>query len=315
MVPAERSREAACEHVVDLAGRGRTVVWDWSGPAGAPVLVLLHGVTLDAEVNWFHVVPALRRHFRVLTLDLRGHGEGLPAARPYRLEDCADDVAATVRELGVGSVIPVGYSMGGMIAQAFWRRHPKLTTGLVLCATARNASGSLLERVSAMAMPFVVSAVGWLPPLFPMGADLIGAALLDGQLDPGARRRALAHMHRTPMTTALAAMHAACEFSSHRWIGAVDVPTAVMITGRDRVVPPSRQWGLARALPDCAIVHVDGGHGVFLDALGTFTAGVLQACLAVVPDALVHGRGRRAGRRGELRDELRGGSFTAVATG
>ena len=84
----------------------------------------------------------------MLALDLRGHGGGPPARVPYRLEDCADDVAAVVRALDTGPVIVAGYSMGGMVAQVFWRRHPELTAGLVLCATARNVSGSFLEQLT-----------------------------------------------------------------------------------------------------------------------------------------------------------------------
>jgi pimeloyl-ACP methyl ester carboxylesterase len=268
---------------VDVPGRGRTTVWETPGPLGAPTLVLLHGVTLDAEVNWSGVVPTLARRFHVLTLDLSGHGDGLPARVPYRLEDCADDVAAVVRALGVGPVIPVGYSMGGMVAQAFWRRHRELTAGLVLCATARNFSGSLHERMTAMVMPFVVNAVGWIPPLVPMGADLLGVRLLGEGLAPHERRRAIIHMRRTSLVTALSAMQAVCDFTSHRWIGGVDVPAAVVVTRHDRVVPPSRQWRLARALPGATVVEIDGDHGVFLDAPGTFAAALVRACLAATP--------------------------------
>jgi pimeloyl-ACP methyl ester carboxylesterase len=272
--------------VVDVGGRGRITVQDTPGPLGAPTLVLLHGVTLDSETNWSGAVPALAPHFRVLALDLRGHGTGLPARVPYRLDDCADDVAALVRALGVGPVVPVGYSMGGMVAQAFWRRHPALTAGLVLCATARNVSGSPLEQLTAMAMPFVVGALGWIPPMFPLGADLIGAQLLGDGLDRRVRRDAMARMRRIPLVTALAAMQAVCDFSSHRWIGDVDVPTAVVVTRHDRVVPPSRQWGLARGLPASQVVDVveiDGDHAVFLDAPGTFAHGLVRACRAVAP--------------------------------
>ena len=82
---------------METAARGRLVVWDTPGPIGAPTLVLLHGVTLDAESNWGAAIPTLAQSFRVLAPDLRGHGAGPPARVPYRLEDCADDVAAVVR--------------------------------------------------------------------------------------------------------------------------------------------------------------------------------------------------------------------------
>jgi 3-oxoadipate enol-lactonase len=226
--------------IVETAARGRLVVWDTPGPLGAPTLVLLHGVTLDAATNWSGAVATLAQHFRVLALDLRGHGGGPPARVPYSLEDCADDVAAVVRALRTGPVIVAGYSMGGMIAQAFWRRHRELTAGLVLCATARNVSGSPLEQLTAMTMPFVVGAVGWMPPVFPLSADLVGTRLLGDSLDPRVRRVVLGRMRRMPLVTALAAMQAVCHFSSHRWIGGVDVPAAVLVTRHDRVVPPNR---------------------------------------------------------------------------
>jgi 3-oxoadipate enol-lactonase len=283
---------------VDTGGRGRITVWDTPGPLGAPCLVLLHGVTLDSEINWAGAVPALAQQFRVLALDLRGHGAGPPARVPYRLEDCADDVAAVVRALVDGPVVPVGYSMGGMVAQVFWQRHRALTAGLVLCATARNVSGSPLEQLTAMAMPFVVGAVGWMPPVFPLGADLVGSRLLGEGLDRRLRRETLDRMRRTPLVTALAAMQAVCHFSSHRWIGGVDVPTAVVVTGHDRVVPASRQWRLVRALPDAAlvdVVEIDGDHDVFLDAPDTFAHALVRACLAVTPVGRVGGDAEQAG--------------------
>jgi 3-oxoadipate enol-lactonase len=76
-------------------------------------------------------------------------------------------------------------------------------------------------------------------------------------------------------------MQAVSEFTSHAWIGSVDVPTAVVVTRHDRVVPPRRQWKLARALPDATVVELDGGHDVFLHAPARFGAAVESACAAV----------------------------------
>ncbi|MHA6794416.1 alpha/beta fold hydrolase [Pseudonocardia bannensis] len=269
------------EHAITLPGRGRTVVWDSPGPPGAPTLILLHGVALNAELNWSGVIPALRRHYRVLTLDLPGHGRGIAGSAPFRLEDCADDIAALATDLGVARLIPVGYSMGGLVAQLLWHRHPGLTAGLVLCSTARDVSGSAWERSTALMLPGIVAVAAWIPVLHVLGADVVGAQLLDGGTDPITRRWALAQMRRTRLLEALTAAQAACRFTSHEWIGSVDVPTAVVITRCDRVVSPDRQRILADAVPGRVVHEIDGGHGVFLTAPDRFASVLLRACASV----------------------------------
>src|SRR5205809_691696 len=102
---------------VELPGRGRTWVYDSGGSAGRATLILLHGYTATAALNWFGCFGPLSRHFRVIALDLRGHGRGIRSNRSFRLADCADDVVALADELGLDRVIPVGYSMGGPVAQ------------------------------------------------------------------------------------------------------------------------------------------------------------------------------------------------------
>jgi len=269
--------------VLDLPGRGRVVVRDAPGPPGAPTLFLVHGVTLTAALNWGGIVERLGRHYRVVLVDQRGHGEGLPAAG-FRLEDCAYDMAAIAAELGIDQVVAVGYSMGGQIAQLLWRRHPHLIRGLVLCSTARNVSGSPWEQSASLMMPGLVAAAMWMPATVAMRADVIGSALLESECSPAHRRWALSEMRRTSLVTALSAMQAVAEFSSHSWIGSVDVPTAVVVTRHDRIVPARRQWKLARALPDATVVELDGGHDVFLHSPVRFGAAVESACAAVCAD-------------------------------
>ncbi len=105
------------------------------GPPGAPVLMLLHGWSATADLNWHHCFGPLAKQFRVLAIDHRGHGRGLRHTGPFTLEDCADDVAALAAQLGIERLIAVGYSMGGPIAQLLWQRHRSLVDGLVLCST------------------------------------------------------------------------------------------------------------------------------------------------------------------------------------
>jgi len=68
--------------LVELPGRGVTRVWEHPGPPGAPTLMLVHGVTLTAALNWSGVLEPLGAAFRVVAMDLCGHGESFrPAGR------------------------------------------------------------------------------------------------------------------------------------------------------------------------------------------------------------------------------------------
>jgi pimeloyl-ACP methyl ester carboxylesterase len=278
----------ALTRLVELPGRGVTRVWECAGPRGAVTLILIHGVTFTAELNWGKVFAPLARHFRVIAMDLRGHGDGISSGARFRLEECADDVAALAGVLNVGRFTAVGYSMGGMVAQLVYRRHASLVSGLVLCATARNVLGSPAEKLAALALPATAAAIRWNPLLQPASAEILGTALLGRIDDPATASWARAQLRRTTLATSLSAIQAVSEFTSHGWIGQVDVPTAVVVTTRDRIVPASRQLKLARAIPGASVHEVDAGHAVCVTAPQAFTPALLQACWSVEP-----GRARR----------------------
>ena len=279
----QASRDAATPvtRLVELPGRGVARVWECAGPCGAETLMLIHGVTVTAELNWGKVFAPLARHFRVVAMDLRGHGDGIRAGPRFRLEDCVDDVAALAEVLAVTRFVAGGYSMGGMVAQLLYRRHAPMLSGLVLCATARNVLGSPAEKLAALALPAAAAAVRWNPLLQPLSAEILGLALLGPIDDPVAATRARAELRRTPLATAISAVEAVCEFTSHSWIGQVDVPAAVVVTTRDRIVPPSRQLKLARAIPGASIHQVDADHAVCITAPEVFAQALLQACRSV----------------------------------
>ena len=269
--------------LVELPGRGVTRVWECAGPRGAATLMLIHGVAGTAELNWGKVLAPLGCHFRVVAADLRGHGDGIRAGSRFRLEDCADDIAALAGVLGLGRFAAVGYSMGGVVAQLLYRRHPSLLSGLVLCSTAGSVAGSPAERLAALALPAAAAAARWNPLLRMASAELLGMALLGPVDDPATASWARAQLRRTSLATAISASRAVCEFSSDGWIGQVDVPTAVVVTTRDRVVPPGRQLKLARAVPGASVHEVDADHGVCITAPQMWARALLQACWSAGP--------------------------------
>lgn len=97
------------------------------------VVVLLHSLALDRSV-WEPLREHLPTDLTVVTPDLRGHGAS-PDDDAFTIEDMADDVAATMAELGYPRAVVVGMSMGGCVAQALAVRHPERVTGLGLVDT------------------------------------------------------------------------------------------------------------------------------------------------------------------------------------
>ena len=123
--------------IVLLPGRGETFARvHRHADASRPTLLLLHGWTASADLQFFTAYRDLCDHYSVVAIDHRGHGRGIRTAVPFELDDVADDAAALVRALGIDQVVTVGYSMGGPISMLMARRHPELVSGLVVQATA-----------------------------------------------------------------------------------------------------------------------------------------------------------------------------------
>lgn len=265
---------------IELSGRGTTFVREFPGPPGAPTLILLHGLTASADLNWGPSYAALARQFRVVALDQRGHGRRIPTSMPFRLETCADDVAALADVLGIERMVAVGYSMGGIVAQLVCRRHPHLVQGLVLCATASDFTISGLEYLMVCTTFTAIAFTRPFPPLFTSSIELVGRFVV-GPLDDPVRHWVASHMRQASLATTVSAAQAVSAFTSRPWVGDLDVPAAVVVTTRDRVVPPARQLDLARAIPGAESFVIEEGHGVCLGRPDLFIPALLAACGSV----------------------------------
>ena len=279
---------------VDLPGRGRTFVRELPGPPGASTLLLLHGWTVTSDLTWFACYRALGEHYRVVAIDHRGHGRGIRSRKPFRLADCADDAAALCEVLGIESAIPVGYSMGGTVAQLLWRRHRQLVDGLVLCATSRTFATRSREKTRFALLAGAAVASRAVPAA-------AGRALADRvlgtreALDPRFQDWLADELRRSNWTAVLEAGAALGRFDSRRWIGQVDVPTAVVIPTRDEIINPRRQLAMAEAIPGATVHPVSGDHKVCVTDPRAFLTVLLEACASVSPDATM-GRPKAAHR-------------------
>jgi 3-oxoadipate enol-lactonase len=229
------------------------------GPDGAPTVLLLHGWTATADLNWGGCYTGLSEHVNVVALDQRGHGGGVRG--PFSLEACADDAAALIEVLGTGPVIAVGYSMGGPVATLLWRRHPELVVGMVLCATAGQFAVTSIEQLALSALAACAGPARGVPQ-----SALRTVRVLAGGArrwtEPGWRRAALDLLGRHDPAAILQAARALVGYRADSWLGAIQAPAAVVMTTADHLVPPGRQLRLAQSIPGCSLFAVDGDHGV-----------------------------------------------------
>ncbi len=260
--------------MVDLPGRGRAFVTD-SGPRDAPAVFLLHSVLTTGLLCWYPTIPAINDRYRVITLDARWHGRGIES-ETFDLRDCADDVVALADVLGIARFTVAGFSMGGGIAQLVWRRHPERVAGLVLCSTGPYFSThDPRHRASSERMGRI------LRPVYRILPRVSEKSL--NKTTSHTSIWALRQFFSTPLSHLGDFGNGLGEFDSRDWLHEVDVPTAVVVSIRDRVVEPERQQLLIDGIPGAQRFEVDGGHACCVLGARYFIPPFAEALDAVVP--------------------------------
>ena len=272
--------------MVSLGSRGETYVTDTGAPHArpdAPTLFLLHALACTGALTWYPHIDALSERYRVITLDQRWHGQGIRSPR-FRLEDCADDVAAVADAVQVDRFMVAGYSMGSLVSQLAWRRHPDRVSGAVLCAstpafTRREHVPQTMRTVSHRVTRAVANRSNHSVPARPASAAM----------DPDGRW-ALEQFRRTTPAEITGAGAVISTFDSRRWIGEMNVPAAVVVTSRDKLLPPSRQRWLARQIHGATIYEADAGHSACVLRADVFRPALLAACASVASRTAARGR-------------------------
>jgi pimeloyl-ACP methyl ester carboxylesterase len=235
-------------------GRGELFLRDTGGDG--PVVMLLHGWMVSADVNWYGAYDDLAgAGYRVLAIDHRGHGRGLRSMEPFRLADCAADAAAALRVLDAAPALLVGYSMGGAIAQLLARDHPDVVRGMVLSGTAQHWQDPPTRRAWK-----AMGAWGMMLSVAPRATWRSGFRRV-GLRESEHNAWLLAELMRNSAQDMAEAGRELGRFDSRSWLHSVRAPAAVVVTTRDDAVSPSRQRELAAALAaplfEAAINHLE----------------------------------------------------------
>lgn len=116
--------------------------WRQDGRDGMPPVLLLHPILTD-HTAWDRVVPLLTDHFRVIRMDLRGHGASPAVEGDFSLADLAADAWSVLSDAGIDRALICGVSLGGLIGLQMASSDPERLIGLAVANCAINADRAL----------------------------------------------------------------------------------------------------------------------------------------------------------------------------
>jgi len=109
-------------------------------------LVLIHGAWASHDW-WRWQVPALSREYRVVTLDVRGHGQSSALMKPYSVDGFAKDLDILLREVEISETVLIGWSLGGIVSMQYSLNYPSRVKALILIATRGHHHKKLKRRM------------------------------------------------------------------------------------------------------------------------------------------------------------------------
>ena len=257
-----------------LPGRGHTYITDTGGEK--PTLLLLHALACTGLLTWYPSLEELSEHYRLVIFDQRWHGQGIRSSR-FVLDDLADDVVAVADLLGIESFIAAGFSLGSLVAQLVARRHPDRIDGMVLCASTTNFGTSERTQAGLRSVSTRAARAG-----FGLQIAAIGAS---SAADVAQGRWAWQQFRSTSGKEIAGAAAVISGFDSRGWIGEQTLPTSVVVTSRDKLIPPERQRALARRITGAEIYETPSGHASCVIGAERFRPALVAACASVAARA------------------------------
>ena len=221
-----------------------------------PWVTLAHSLAsdmslLDAQAK------LLARRFRVLQLDLRGHGSSKVAPPPYSMPGLAEDVQALFDRLGVRETAWVGISLGGMVGLTHALAHPGVITRMVLADTTAGypeaAHASWRDRIAAVRQK---------------GMDAVVEGTISRWFTPGFVEREPAtveHFRAKIRGTAPDGFIGCCEaiigYNVHARLGEIKAPSLVLVGAEDQATTPDMAKAIANGIQGARLqVIADAAH-------------------------------------------------------
>ena len=224
---------------------------------GQPI-VFLHAFPLNRSM-WEPQVKGLKSQFRIITVDLRGHGKSEAPMWRYSLDQFAEDTKNLLDHLGIAKAVFVGLSMGGYILFSLYRKYPSLFDALVLADTRATA-----DTPEAKSTRFSMAQIAYKRGSSTI-ADLMLPKLL-GQTSLSHRQdlvKQLRHMITANQISGIVGDLMAMEErpDSTPLLRSLKIPTLVIVGEEDLASPPEEVQGMAEHIPGAKFIIIpEAGH-------------------------------------------------------
>lgn len=224
------------------AADGVTLAWSAAGNPDHPAVIMTHSLGCDSTM-WQAQVEGLADSFRVITLDMRGHGQSEAPPGPYSLDMLGADVVAVADAAGVAEFSICGNSIGGIIALWVAINHPRRIRSLIASSTAAKVgtaqrwaerSRAVTEEGMARIAPRVVAA--WFAPEF-------------ASRHPHRWERALATFVATDPQGYIGCCEALADGDLRSQVGSISAPTLILAGEVDPATPPAQAEWLHSQIP------------------------------------------------------------------
>jgi pimeloyl-ACP methyl ester carboxylesterase len=225
---------------------------DWGNPAKT-AMILVHGIARHAH-TFDHIAPEFARDYRVIALDMRGHGDSAWSPEgAYLVEDHARDLEALIRELGLRRVTLMGNSTGGRVVQVYAGLHPQNVERLIVEDVGPERPQSIAD---SFARRVAQEANGWASE-----DELVRQLVAQNPRTPEPQLRTYAHFgtkrrddgrlvwKRDPNL-----VKGFVETELWQYVSKITAPTLYVLGGASPIVPAATAQRLKQTLPNCEVV-------------------------------------------------------------
>jgi 3-oxoadipate enol-lactonase len=239
-----------------------------------PAVVMIHGFG-GSKAVWQPQIAEFSRHYRVIALDLPGHGN---SPRPegekhYSPAACADELLLLMDQLGIQNVTLLGQSMGTFVSQIFCLAHPARVRALVLNGALAGSPplgvqrgpwvDEIVKRIEARGIRAYMEEL--VPNFFSRSPD------------PSLVKQATEEARKLAQHAAIAYCRAVTRLDIRERLGEIRVPTLLIVGAEDGRTPVEESERMNRAIPDAWLKIVKGaGHLANVEKPAEFNRAVLS---------------------------------------